>query len=177
LFKCSVIALSLFILCLNSDNAGAVMQRSACSEPASCADVLEMHAADFISVSSRPEHDSRETQLQDMLMLLLLPYMNEKLAVVYSDVLTAAPDLYPYLIDVIKTERVNGFRGFDLRITLQAVPTAGPHIPVGEDCFTYQISPVVGGVKLLKFEHLKGPKKEDFPPNYQDLLRSSRNNS
>ncbi|NIK21195.1 DUF3888 domain-containing protein [Paenibacillus lupini] len=110
-------------------------------------------------------------QIQDMLILFLLPHLNEKLAEEYADILKGgSPELYPYFVDVIKTERVNGFRGFDLRITLQAVPTVGPHIPVGEDRFTYQISPVVG-VKLIQFEHLKGPNKADFPPNYQDLLR------
>ncbi|MCM3627532.1 DUF3888 domain-containing protein [Paenibacillus glycanilyticus] len=121
-------------------------------------------------MNPKPEHDSRELQIQDMLVLQLLPNMHDKLADVYKDVLTVNPEIYPYLVDVIKTDRVNGFRGFDLRITLQAVPTVGPHIPVGEDRFTYQISPVAH-VKLLQLEHLKGPNKEDFPPNYQDLLR------
>lgn len=64
---------------------------------------------------------------------------------------------------------MNGFRGFNLLIALKVIPTVGPHIPVGEDIFTYQIS--AEGVKLENFEHVKGPNKADFPPNYADLLK------
>ncbi|WP_256758161.1 DUF3888 domain-containing protein [Cohnella sp. WQ 127256] len=118
----------------------------------------------------KPVQDSRELQFQDMLVLFLLPYMNDKIAEVYSKVLNAAPELYPYFVDVIHVERVNGYRGYDFLITLDAIPTVGPHITVGEDLFTFEISPIVN-VKLVKFEHVKGPNKEDFPPNYQDLLK------
>ncbi|MEC0239990.1 DUF3888 domain-containing protein [Paenibacillus dokdonensis] len=121
------------------------------------------------AVGEQPKEDSRELQLQDMLVLQLLPYMNEKLAEIYSNVLTVAPGLYPYFVDVKNSERVNGFRGFDFLITLDATPTVGPHIPVGEDVFTYQMS--ASEVKLKKTEHLRGPNKDDFPPNYKDLLK------
>jgi hypothetical protein len=123
------------------------------------------------AVGEKPIEDSRELQLQDMLVLLLLPQMREKLAEVYSDVLAApgSPDIYPYFVDVTHTQRVNGFRGFDFLITLDARPTVGPHIAIGEDVFTYSIS--AAGVELKNFEHLRGPNKDDFPPNYQDLLK------
>lgn len=64
----------------------------------------------------KPEKDSRELQFQDMLALLLLPYMKDKLAEAYSEELKAAPDLYPYFVDVIDVQRVNGFRGFHFQI-------------------------------------------------------------
>jgi hypothetical protein len=67
------------------------------------------------------------------------------------------------------SERVNGFRGFDFLITLDATPTVEPLISVGEDVFTYQIS--VAGKRLNKFEHLRGLNKDDFPPNYKNLLK------
>ncbi|MGE6228201.1 DUF3888 domain-containing protein [Paenibacillus chitinolyticus] len=121
------------------------------------------------ALEKQPKEDSRELQLQDMLVLQLLPYMHEKLAEIYSNVLTIAPDLYPYFVDIQHSERVNGFRGFDFLITLNATPTVGPHISVGEDIFTYQIS--LAGVKLKKIEHLRGPNMNDFPPNYKDLLK------
>ncbi|WP_442601037.1 DUF3888 domain-containing protein [Paenibacillus sp. KN14-4R] len=121
------------------------------------------------AVMKKPDKDSEALQFQDMLMLFLLPHMNDKLTEVYSKVLYASPDLYPYFVDVKHVERVNGFRGFSFRITLDATPTVGPHIPVGEDLFTFEISPA--GVKLAKFKHIKGPNKSDFPPNYQDLLK------
>lgn len=116
-------------------------------------------------MNNKPVEDSRELRLQDMLVLLLLPHMREKLAEVYSDVLagTGSPDIYPNFVDVSHTEMVNGFRGFDFLITLNARPTVGPHIPVGEDIFTYRIS--AAGVELKSLRHLRGPNKDDFPPN------------
>ncbi|WP_243711621.1 DUF3888 domain-containing protein [Paenibacillus sp. BK033] len=133
---------------------------------------MDLHKATFSNaVGKKPLEDSRELQLQDMLVLLLVPHMQEKLAEVYSDVFTVpgSPDIYPYFVEVTHTERTNGFRGFDLLITLHVRPTVGPHIPVGEDVFTYRISST--GVELKNLEHLKGPNKKDFPPNYQDLLK------
>lgn len=123
------------------------------------------------SVEKKPLEDSRELQLQDMLVLILLPHMQDKLEEVYSNAFSVPgqPDIYPYFVNVKHTERVNGFRGFDLLITLDVHPTIGPHIPVGEDIFTYRISPF--GVELKEFEHLRGPNKNDVPPNYQDLLK------
>lgn len=133
--------------------------------------MLGWHTSYSSAEVKKPLEDSRELQLQDMLMLLLLPHMQQKLAEVYSTVLAGpgSPDVYPYFVDVMRTERVNGFRGFDLLITLDVHPTVGPHIPVGQDVFTYRISAY--GVELKRFQHLKGPNKEDFPPNYLDLLR------
>ena len=123
------------------------------------------------AVNNKPIEDSRELQLQDMLVLLLMPDMREKLAKEYSDVFSVlgSPDIYPYFVDVKHIERVNGFRGFDFLITLDVRPTVGPHIPAGEDVIIYRIS--AAGVELKSLNHLKGPKKTDFPPNYQDLLK------
>jgi hypothetical protein len=116
--------------------------------------------------------ESRELQFQDMLMLFLLPHVNEKLADIYSPYLTEPPQLYPYFSDVISVERVNGFRGFDFLITLEVTPTVGPHIAVGKDRLTFEISPrFPDNVKFISAKHLKGPNKNDFPPNYLDLLR------
>jgi hypothetical protein len=122
-------------------------------------------------VDQQPMEDSRDLQLQDMLVLELLPHMREKLAEVYSDVLSieGSPQIHPYSVDVRQIERVSGFRGFDFLITLEVQPTVGPHIPVGEDTFTFRIS--ASGVELKHFEHLRGPNKDDFLPNYQNLLK------
>lgn len=117
----------------------------------------------------KPLEDSRELQLQDMLVLSLLPHIEEKLVEVYSDVITVPPVVYPYEVDVKNIERVAGFRGFDFLITLVAQPMVGPHIPVGKDELTYRISPA--GVELQNVEHLSGPDEDDFLPNYQNLLK------
>ncbi|MBP1973072.1 hypothetical protein [Cohnella thailandensis] len=53
----------------------------------------------------KPLEDSRELQLQDMLVLQLLPNMSEKLAEVYSDKLSipGSPNIYPYFVYVERT--------------------------------------------------------------------------
>ena len=119
--------------------------------------------------SNKPLEDSRELQLQDMLILSLLPQMQEKLTRVYADIITVPPVIHPDYVNVKSIERVAAFRGFDFLITLDAKPIVGPHIPVGEDLLTYRISSV--GVELKNLEHLSGPDKDDFLPNYQDLLK------
>lgn len=118
---------------------------------------------------NKPE-ESRELQFQDMLMLFLLPYIDQQLPRIYAPLLTQTPQLYPYFVDVINVERVNGFRRFVFLITLEVVPTVGPHIPVGRDRFTFEIS--TDKVKLISVKHLKDPNKDDFPPNYLDILRN-----
>jgi hypothetical protein len=95
--------------------------------------------------------------------------MKEKLAEVYSDVISIPPVVNPDSVVVKSIKRVAAFRGFDFLITIDAHPIIGPHIPVGKDVFTYRISPA--GVELKNFEHLSGPNKDDFLPNYQNLLK------
>lgn len=121
------------------------------------------------AAGNKPLEDSRELQLQDMLVISLLPHIQEKLAEVYADVITVPPVIHPGYVNVKSLERVAALRGFDFLITIDAQPIVGPHIPVGEDELTYRISPA--GVELKNFEHLRGPNKDDFLPNYQNLLK------
>ncbi|WP_248928005.1 DUF3888 domain-containing protein [Paenibacillus hamazuiensis] len=121
------------------------------------------------AAGSKPLEDSRELQLQDMLVISLLPHMQEKLAEVYADIITIPPVIHPDSVNVKNIERVAAFRGFDFLITIDAQPMVGPHIPVGEDVFTFRISSA--GVEIKNYEHLKGPNKDDFLPNYQYLLK------
>lgn len=48
--------------------------------------------------------------------------------------------VYPYFVDVVKSQRMNEFRGFILQITLEVTPTVGPHISVGKDRITLEVS-------------------------------------
>lgn len=114
--------------------------------------------------------DSRELQYQDMLSLILLPLMDATLAPTYDRYLKTTPLIYPYDVDFVSVERKNGFRGFDFLVTVEAMPVIGPHITVGKDRYTFEISPT-SGVKLLQHEHLANPRPEEFPPNYKDLLK------
>ncbi|MGE7672829.1 DUF3888 domain-containing protein [Lysinibacillus sp. NPDC094403] len=107
--------------------------------------------------SSKPTQDSEELRLQDMLMLMLTPYIEKDLnSYYYPKILKGfSPAVTPWKIEVIETSRVNGFRGFILQITFEIEPTdGGQWIPVGKDRMTYEIS-TSPKVKLINHTHLK----------------------
>ncbi|MFJ7954499.1 DUF3888 domain-containing protein [Lysinibacillus sp. NPDC096418] len=113
--------------------------------------------------SAKSTQDSGELRLQDMLMLMLTPYIQKDLISYYRPRILKdfASQVTPWKIEVIETRRVNGFRGFLLEITFEIEPTdGGHHIPIGRDRMTYQIS-VGPKVKLINHTHLK---TYEYPP-------------
>ncbi len=114
-----------------------------------------------------PHADSTELRLQDMLMNFLTPHINDAVWGYYQRLLLEPPLVYPYFIDVVDSKRINGFRGFILSITLDVKPVVGPHISVGEDRLTFEIS-AGPEVKLINYVHLKSYK---LPPNWQHVVK------
>ncbi len=107
--------------------------------------------------SAEPARDSDELRLQDMLILMLTPYIEKDLNSYYFPKISRdfSPYVTPWKIKLIETSRVNGFRGFILQITFEIEPTdGGQWIPVGKDRMTYEIS-VGPEVKLINHIHLK----------------------
>ncbi|MFC5406572.1 DUF3888 domain-containing protein [Cohnella soli] len=114
-----------------------------------------------------PKTDSTELRMQDMLMNFLNPYINDAVHDYYQHLLRESPLVYSYFVDVIESHRVNGFRGFILSLTLDVTPVVGPHIPVGEDRLTFEIS-AGPKVRLVKYTHVK---THELPPNWQDIIK------
>jgi hypothetical protein len=114
--------------------------------------------------ADKPTQDSEELRLRDMLMNLLTPYIREDLNKYYYPKILKdfSPQVSPWLIEVIETRRVNGFRGLALEITFEIEPDdGGHHVPVGKDKMTYQIS-YGPEVKLINHTHLK---TYNYPPD------------
>ncbi|MHA6531929.1 DUF3888 domain-containing protein [Paenibacillus sp. BAC0078] len=123
------------------------------------------------STNGQPK-ESKELMFQDMLMLYLLPHIKKKIDEIYHNKLNYAPVVYPYFVNVTNVQRVNGFRGFHFTMTLEVAPVVGPHISVGMDSLTFDISPNnPDKVKLINWKHLKDLQKTDFPPNWMDVLK------
>jgi hypothetical protein len=121
------------------------------------------------NVSYGQPDESKELLYQDMFMLFLLPHIDKAVIDHYSRLLTEKPIVYPYLVDVIKTKRIDGARTFHFSITLETTPVVGPHISVGKDRLTFEIAPTIPHqVKLIKFEHLE---THELPPYWQDNIR------
>ncbi|AIQ46698.1 hypothetical protein R70723_13090 [Paenibacillus sp. FSL R7-0273] len=114
-----------------------------------------------------PLRDSDELRLQDMLMNFLNPHINNAVRDYYRHVLLEAPLVYPYFVNITESARINGFRGFRLSVTLDVTPVVGPHIPVGEDRLTFEIS-AGPEVKLVDYTHLKS---YPLPPHWQDIVK------
>lgn len=119
---------------------------------------------------SSPKKDSAQLQYQDMLMLFLLPHIDEAVRGHYIHTLKEQPLVYPYFVDVTEVKRVNGFRGFHFIITLEANPTVGPHISVGKDRLVFEVAPTIPGgmVKLVEYKHLK---THELPPHWQNIVK------
>jgi len=125
--------------------------------------VLVTPIQNIVVSSTSPTEDSEELKLQDMLMNMLAPYIQEDLRnYYYPNVFKDfSPSIAPWLIEVIDTTRVNRFRGFQLQITIEIEPTDGGHwIPIGKDRMTYEISPGPS-VKLINHTHLE---TYEYPP-------------
>nr|WP_245644941.1 DUF3888 domain-containing protein [Peribacillus loiseleuriae] len=120
-----------------------------------------------LSSADKPAQDSEEIRLQDMLMNMLTPYIREDLNKYYYPKILKdfSPQVSPWLIEVIETRRVNGFRGLIMEITVDIEPDdGGHHVPVGKDRMTYRIS-YGPSVELIKHTHLA---TYDLPPEVQE---------
>lgn len=102
-----------------------------------------------------------------MLLLLLLPHISDAIDRYYARSLRELPLVYPYFVEIVRTDRLNGFRGFMLSITVEVVPVVGPHIPVGKDRITFEVS-AGPAVKETQYIHLES---DELPPLWQDIVR------
>lgn len=119
------------------------------------------------SVRNKPLSDSGELRVQDMLMNFLTPHINAAVQDYYRQFLLEPPLVYPYFVHVTGSKRLNGFRGFRLSVTLDVTPVVGPHISVGEDRLTFEIS-AGPEIKLVHYTHLKS---YPLPPHWQYIVK------
>ncbi|MBK3493527.1 DUF3888 domain-containing protein [Viridibacillus sp. YIM B01967] len=113
-----------------------------------------------------PAEKSKEELMMDLFLSVLSPNIDMAVANYYSDLLTERPGVYPYQINIINMERIGEYRSFEFLITLEVTPVVGPHIEVGKDQLTFNISP--GNVKLTKFKHIE---TYELPPNWQHIKK------
>ncbi|MBE4909839.1 DUF3888 domain-containing protein [Bacillus luteolus] len=116
-----------------------------------------------------PTKDSTELQMKDMFMLLLSPAIDKEVSDYYSDFYDTTPLVYPYQINVVNTKRIGGFRTFHFEITIEVTPVVGPHVSVGKDKLTFEISPTLAGqIRLKEYKHLE---THELPPNWQHIIK------
>ncbi|KQL55481.1 hypothetical protein AN964_12075 [Heyndrickxia shackletonii] len=122
--------------------------------------------------STTPPQDTKEMMVHDILMILLGREIDKAVNHYYSKYLNYSPSVYPYQIEIVKIERIGGYRTFHFFITLEATPVVGPHISVGKDRLTFEIAPTIipSQIKLKKFEHLE---THELPPHWQDIIKQN----
>lgn len=110
--------------------------------------------------------EPREHVYKDMLMLFLSPHIQKAVNEYYAKLLTQNPMVYPYQVEVVKAERIDGMH---FSLVVETTPVVGPHISVGLDRLTFEIDPTIpDDVKLIKFEHLK---THELPDHWKHIIR------
>ncbi|MBM7837311.1 hypothetical protein JOC54_000542 [Alkalihalobacillus xiaoxiensis] len=127
------------------------------------------HAQAF-DVHINPNKDSSFLSIYDSLTLFLMGPIEQEVADYYESILTESPMLYPYQIDVQSVTRIDGFRSFSFRYQIEVEPVVGPHIAVGRDLVTLEVSPLVPSlVKVTQFNHLETYK---LPPQWEHIEKN-----
>ncbi|GAE37470.1 DUF3888 domain-containing protein [Halalkalibacter akibai] len=149
------------------------MKKSIFTIVITCFVVFSWNTFSFAHINnSLPTEDSKELMVQDILLLMLLDDIDKAVSNYYSEYLTESPLVYPYQIDIVNVERVGEFRTFHFDFTLEVTPVVGPHVSVGKDRMTLEISPTIPGqVKLRKFEHLE---THELPSTWKHKIKQKK---
>jgi len=111
--------------------------------------------------------NSKEELYRDMLMILLLPILQNTVNNYYGEYLLVSPMVAPYNISILSMDRLGEDGTFDFRLKLELHPYVGPHLDVGLDYITIRLNPV-DRVKIVKFEHIEN---YNLPSYYQNIIK------
>lgn len=111
----------------------------------------------------KPPQKSRKELYQDIFVSLLMPHIGKAVGEYYTKFLKVSPTVYPYDVHVVSAERLGDHRSFVFLVKVQTDAVVGPHIDVGIDRITFEISGD-GKAEMKKFEHIK---TFELPPHYQ----------
>ncbi|MEA4895653.1 MAG: DUF3888 domain-containing protein [Oscillospiraceae bacterium] len=112
-------------------------------------------------------------RLNDMVITLLMPSIQEAVESFYEPYLTIEPTVATYyaskIIEIQGGERIHeGIYNSRYIVTVDVFPYIGPHISVGKDRITLNVQP--DGVSVESYEHLESHK---FPPHLQSLIKKA----
>lgn len=115
---------------------------------------------------NEPSENTKEIIYRDVVISLLVPYMQKEINNYYKEYLTELPIIFPYSVDIVKVER-DGGSGFKINLDVIAHPFVGPINTVGDDRMIIETG-AFGSVKIKKFEHLKS---YPLPWNWQHIIK------
>lgn len=117
------------------------------------------------TMAKQTEEDPQIILYQDVILNALSPTINAAIDDYYKDILTSSPGYSSSFIKILDIKRPNGDRTWYFIISIEVMPYVGPHLAVGKDRITLELS-YPGRTKILRFEHL-----EDYPlpEHYKDM--------
>ncbi|MFL0165267.1 DUF3888 domain-containing protein [Candidatus Clostridium helianthi] len=110
--------------------------------------------------------DSKEIIYRDIVLSLLIPYIQKEINNYYKEYLTESPTIAPYSVDIVNVKRVSVYR---IQFEVIAHPYVGPHITVGDDRMIIETA-ADGSVEIKKFEHIKS---YELPWNWKHIIKKS----
>lgn len=118
------------------------------------------------NVEESTHENSKEIIYRDILISLLVPYMQKEINNYYKDYLSELPIIFPYSVDVVNVKREGG-SGYLIRLEVIAHPFVGPINTVGDDRMVIETG-AFGSVSIKKFEHIKS---YPLPWNWQHIIK------
>ncbi|MFT4145916.1 MAG: DUF3888 domain-containing protein [Mobilitalea sp.] len=127
--------------------------------------IITLTPSNATSMAKQIEDDSQDILYQDVIITALTPKINNAIADYYKDIFSETPFYDFSFIKILNIERSNGNRTAYFIIKIEVKPFFGPHITVGKDIITIELS-YPGTQVLTNFEHV-----EDYslPEHYKDL--------
>ncbi|WP_434062239.1 DUF3888 domain-containing protein [Clostridium aquiflavi] len=114
----------------------------------------------------KSSEDSKEILYQDVVISLLIPYIQKEINNYYKEYLTELPIVFPYSVDVINVKREGGY---SIELELIVHPFVGPINIVGDDRIILKTG-AFGTVEIKKFEHVKSYL---LPWNWQHIIKKA----
>lgn len=118
-----------------------------------------------ITKAKQSEEESLDILYQDVILTALAPSIDKAINDYYKNVLSYLPGYDFSFIKILNIERPNADRASHFIINIEVEPYIGPHIAVGKDRMSIDLSSP-GTQVLTNFEHL-----EDYPlpDHYKDF--------
>ncbi len=107
--------------------------------------------------AKQTEEKSQNILYQDVIITALSPSINTAIEDYYKTFLTESPLYDSTAIKILDIERPNSDRTSLFIINIEVKPFIGPHITVGKDRISIELS-YPGLQEIIKFEHIK-----DYP--------------
>jgi hypothetical protein len=115
--------------------------------------------------AKQAKEESQDILYQDVIITALVPTINTAIDDYYRNILTESPFYDSSSIKILNIERPNGYRTWYFIINIEIKPFIGPHIPVGKDRISIELSSS-GLQEILSFKHVKD---YPLPERYKDL--------